>query len=143
MDALRAAAPWQTMRRDGKMQLHPEDFRLKPRTESTTCRKLFSREALVGAAVAREAATAFADFRIRDSGFGRIQVSDARITPAQAGRIVQRLLEIDTYCTMALLALPVGAGSRASACPGSTSWPGSPPQWLPRRISTNRSCSPR
>lgn len=69
--------------------------------------RLFAREALVGAAVAGESATAFADFRIRESGFSRMLVRDDHLTPAQAGRIVQRLLEIDTYRMMALLALPV------------------------------------
>jgi len=34
-------------------------------------------------------------------------VQDHSLTPAQAGRVVQRLLEIDTYRIMALLALPV------------------------------------
>lgn len=70
----------------------------------------FAREALVGSAVADEAATVFADFRIRESGFGRMLVQDRHLTPWQAGRVVQRLLEIDTYRMMALLALPVAQG---------------------------------
>ncbi len=68
---------------------------------------LFSRESLVGATVADGAASVFADFRIRPSGFSRMLVQDHRLTPWQAGRIIQRLLEIDTYRIMALLALPM------------------------------------
>ncbi|GAC1340631.1 MAG: DUF3422 domain-containing protein [Acetobacteraceae bacterium] len=70
----------------------------------------FARDALVGAAVADDAATVFADFRIRESGFGRMLVQDRHLSPWQAGRVVQRLLEIDTYRMMALLALPVAQG---------------------------------
>jgi uncharacterized membrane-anchored protein len=42
---------------------------------------------------------------------------DHRTTPWQAGRVVQRLLEIDTYRIMALLAPPVArdAGAALSA----------------------------
>ena len=62
---------------------------------------------LVGSAVSGGAAAAFADFRVRADGFGRVLVQDRSMTPAQAGRVVQRLMEIDTYRIMALLALPV------------------------------------
>lgn len=61
---------------------------------------------LVGSAVSSGAATAFADFRVRPDGFSRVLVQDRNLTPAQAGRVVQRLMEIDTYRIMALLALP-------------------------------------
>src|SRR5581483_5048175 len=40
-------------------------------------------------------------------GCGRFLVLDRELTPRQAGRMVQRLLEIETYRMMALLALPV------------------------------------
>jgi uncharacterized membrane-anchored protein len=66
----------------------------------------FGGEALAGAQVAAGAGIAFTDFRIRD-GFSRLLVLDRSMTPRQAGRSMQRLLEIDTYRLMALLALPV------------------------------------
>ena len=47
------------------------------------------------------------DFRIHADGFSRHLLLDHATTPWQAGRVVQRLLEIDTYRIMALLALPV------------------------------------
>jgi len=70
-------------------------------------RQQFPRGSLVGSAVADEAATVFADFRILADGFSRMLVQASRMTPWQAGRVVQALTEIDTYRMMALLALPV------------------------------------
>ncbi len=61
----------------------------------------------IGAAVSGGAATALTDFRIHGDGFTRHLLFDHATTPWQAGRIIQRLLEIDTYKIMALLALPV------------------------------------
>ena len=66
----------------------------------------FGGDVLVGAGIAAGAGLALTDFRIRD-GFGRLLVLDRSMTPRQAGRMMQRLLEIDTYRLMALLALPV------------------------------------
>jgi uncharacterized membrane-anchored protein len=67
----------------------------------------FRGNALVGGRIAGGAATAFTDFRIQDDRFSRFLVLDRGMVPRQAGRIVQRLLEIDTYRVLALLALPV------------------------------------
>jgi uncharacterized membrane-anchored protein len=69
--------------------------------------RLFNGNNLVGGIVTGGAAAAFTDFRIHGDGYGRVLVRDAGMTPAQVGRIVQRLLEIDTYRVMALLALPI------------------------------------
>ncbi|MDE2347800.1 MAG: DUF3422 domain-containing protein [Gammaproteobacteria bacterium] len=67
----------------------------------------FDGNALVGSTVGDGAATALTDFRIRADGFSRFLVVDHHATPRQAGRIAQRVLEIDTYRMMALLALPI------------------------------------
>ena len=69
--------------------------------------RYFDGNILVGAAIGGSAATALMDFRIHADGFSRIVVLDRSMTSRQAGRMVQRLLEIDTYRMMALLALPV------------------------------------
>ena len=61
---------------------------------------------LTGAQIAAGAGIAFTDFRIHD-GFSRLLVLDRGMTQRQSGRSMQRLLEIDTYRLMALLALPV------------------------------------
>jgi uncharacterized membrane-anchored protein len=67
----------------------------------------FQGNSLVGSSIGAGAGVAITDFRIHTDGFGRILVEDAGLTPRQAGRMVQRLLEIDTYRMLALLALPV------------------------------------
>lgn len=46
------------------------------------------------------------DFRPDDSGFTRILVIDHGLGAARAGALVQRLLEIETYRTLAFLGLP-------------------------------------
>lgn len=55
---------------------------------------------------ADEAGWIFTDFKLHD-GFSRFTVIDERLDRRQAGRNVQRLLEIETYRNMALLAFPV------------------------------------
>jgi uncharacterized membrane-anchored protein len=67
----------------------------------------FEGNVLVGSSVGDGAAIALADFRVRADGFSRFVIFDHSLTPRQAGRTVQRLLEIDTYRMMALLTLPI------------------------------------
>lgn len=62
---------------------------------------------LVATRVADGAGWVFTDFHIHADGFSRFLVIDAGLTPRQAGRTVQRLVEIETYRVMALLAFPV------------------------------------
>lgn len=67
----------------------------------------FSGNPLIGAAVAGGAAVALTDLQIHPDGSGRLMIFDREMTPRQAGRMVQRLVEIDSYRMLALLALPV------------------------------------
>lgn len=46
------------------------------------------------------------DFRADASGFTRILVSSRGLSPGAAGALVQRLLEVETYRTLAVLGLP-------------------------------------
>ena len=62
---------------------------------------------LAGSVVAGGAASVWTDFRVHADGYGRIVVQDRGLAPRQGGRMVQRLLEIETYRMMALLALPM------------------------------------
>lgn len=78
----------------------PEDY-------NAIANRLFAGNPLVGARIAGGAATGLTDFRIHGDGFSRILVLDRSLTRRQAGRMVQRLLEIDAYRMLALLALPV------------------------------------
>lgn len=63
-------------------------------------------ETLVAARVAECSGWVFTDFHVHD-GFSRFVLLDDGLTPRQAGRMVQRLVEIETYRVMALLAFPV------------------------------------
>jgi uncharacterized membrane-anchored protein len=72
--------------------------------------RFFAGNPLVGSGIAGGAAVALTDFRIRPDGFSRLLVLDRSLRPRQAGRAVQRLLEIDTYRMMALLTFPVARG---------------------------------
>jgi uncharacterized membrane-anchored protein len=69
--------------------------------------RFFAGNPLVGGAIAGGAASAYTDFRIHPDRFSRILVYDRGMTPRQAGRMVQRLLEIESYRMLALLALPL------------------------------------
>jgi uncharacterized membrane-anchored protein len=64
-------------------------------------------EAVVGGAIADGRAWSYTDFRIREDGFTHFLVLNREMGLGQAGRMVQRLLEIETYRMMALLAFPV------------------------------------
>lgn len=79
----------------------------RPLSHSELSAQHFSGNALIGASIAGGAATCVTDFRLHADGFSRFLVLNRAMTPWHAGRIVQRLLEIETYRIMALLALPV------------------------------------
>ncbi len=68
--------------------------------------ELFAGNVLIGSAVAGGGAKAVTDFRIHQDGFSRVLVQDERLTPRQAGRLIQRILEIDTYRILSMMALP-------------------------------------
>jgi uncharacterized membrane-anchored protein len=48
----------------------------------------------------------WSDFQIQPDGFSRFVVRDVSFREQQAGRLIQRVLEIETYRMMALLGLP-------------------------------------
>jgi uncharacterized membrane-anchored protein len=80
---------------------------LGPKDPETIAADWFGGNPLVGATLSGGAATAFTDFMIQPNGFSRFLIQDRTTRPRQAGRLVQRLLEIDTYRIMALLTLPI------------------------------------
>jgi uncharacterized membrane-anchored protein len=61
---------------------------------------------MVAARVADQAAWVLSDFKI-NNGFSRFLVLNESMTQRQAGRTVQRLVEIETYRMLALLGLPI------------------------------------
>ncbi len=69
--------------------------------------RLFAGNTLIGSRVGGGNGTALTDLRVHPDRFGRVLLLDRRMTRRQAGRMVQRLVEIDAYRILALLALPV------------------------------------
>ena len=67
----------------------------------------FAGNVVVGAEIGGGTGLAFTDFKIHHDGFARFLLLDRSFTPRQAGRMMQRLFEIEAYRMMALLALPV------------------------------------
>lgn len=75
----------------------------------------FAREYLAASQVSDGSGIAWTDFRLHDDGYSRILIQDRGfVDPYHVGRAAQRLLEIETYRLMALLAFPVArdAGPR-------------------------------
>ena len=83
------------------------DEQSEPLNYEQISKKNFNGNVLIGSAIADGAATALTDFRISDDGFSRLLIHNHGMNPRQTGRMMQRLLEIDTYRIMALMALPV------------------------------------
>lgn len=74
-------------------------------TYAASLRRVFEGNMLVGSRVL-QGAEVWTDFLIQSDGFSRFVVRDVDLHEQQAGRLVQRLLEIETYRMMALLGLP-------------------------------------
>ncbi|NNG24395.1 DUF3422 family protein [Telluria aromaticivorans] len=66
---------------------------------------VFERSLLAGSQV-MQGAELWTDFAIQADGFSRFVIRDTGMRHLQAGRLVQRVLEIETYRMMALLGLP-------------------------------------
>ena len=63
-------------------------------------------DTLVASRVAGGAAEVYTDFALHADGFSRMVLLAADLPPRRLGRLVQRLLEIETYRMAALLGLP-------------------------------------
>jgi len=78
---------------------------LLPSTISTDWRKHYDPASLTEFNIERSSGTAATDFRTDGDGLVRYLVLNNDMTPVQCGSVVQRLLEIETYRTLALLGL--------------------------------------
>jgi uncharacterized membrane-anchored protein len=78
-----------------------------PTLEPATLERIFGSSNVVGGLAAGGRARIWTDFHLDADGAVRLLVKDIGLSPRQAGRMAQRLLEIQTYCMMALLALPL------------------------------------
>ena len=68
-------------------------------------RAAFGGNLLAGSA-SHGSARVWTDFAIAPDGFGRVVIQDIGMQYQQAGRLVQRVLEVETYRMMAMLGLP-------------------------------------
>ena len=73
----------------------------------------FGSDRYVGSEVAGGSAKVWTDMRLHGDGFGRVMVHDSGLGGQAIGRLVQRLLEIETYRLAALLALPLALELRS------------------------------
>jgi uncharacterized membrane-anchored protein len=73
--------------------------------ETSEMPDLFDRNLLAGSQV-MQGGQVWTDFLIHPDGFSRFVVRDVCFQEQQAGRLIQRVLEIETYRMMALLGLP-------------------------------------
>lgn len=76
-------------------------------------RHVLNEDTLVGSRVADGQAEVYTDFALHADGYSRMVLLVDGATPRRLGRLVQRLLEIDTYRMAALLALPAARESSA------------------------------
>ncbi|MFM1881029.1 MAG: hypothetical protein RLZZ344_1263 [Pseudomonadota bacterium] len=85
--------------------------RADPEDDAAIYAPLFAGNTLVGASIlASGRAQIWTDFQLDPMGFIRILVNHQGMGSRQAGRVVQRLVDIDTYRMMAMLALPRAKG---------------------------------
>lgn len=70
-------------------------------------RHMLQADTVVGSRVAGDAGKIYTDFAIHADGFSRmLLLASEELSPRRLGRLVQRLLEIETYRMAALLGLP-------------------------------------
>lgn len=67
----------------------------------------FEGHQVLGSSVADNRANVYTSFKLHSDGFGRIIIQSKLLNSYQAGRLIQRMLEIETYQMMALLSLPI------------------------------------
>jgi len=67
----------------------------------------FDGQRMIGSLVYEGRAEIWTAFRLHDDGFGRFLVFHDDLNPCETGRLVQQLLELETYRLMALLTLPL------------------------------------
>ncbi len=76
-------------------------------SDSDNISEFFVGNSVIGAEVSGGAARAFTDFKIHADGFSRFLILDHHLKPGQAGRLLQRLFEIEVYRVMAMMTLPI------------------------------------
>ncbi len=79
--------------------------RRRPSRSLSELATLFSSNTVIGSKVSAGSASVWSDNQIHPDGFTRILIHDDNLRSRQVGRLVQRLLEIETYRMLAILPL--------------------------------------
>lgn len=82
------------------------DDRTSPKRSLKELSSMFVTNTIIGSKVAAGSASVWSDNQIHADGFGRILIHDETLRNRQAGRLVQRLLEMETYRMLAMLPVP-------------------------------------
>lgn len=91
--------------------LHIEIHALpEPAPGADALRAHFEGHRLISSWVIERKARLWTAWRIHADGLGRVLVLNRGLNPCQLGRLVRRLLELETYRMMVLLAFPVARG---------------------------------
>ena len=69
--------------------------------------KYFDHMPLIASAPVHSQAKVWSSFKLHEDGFGRFLIYQQDLSAAQSGRLVQQLLQLDTYRLMATLGLPL------------------------------------
>ncbi|MBL4763816.1 MAG: DUF3422 domain-containing protein [Colwellia sp.] len=69
--------------------------------------QFFDNMALIASAPVHSQARVWSSFKLHEDGFGRFLIYQQDLSSAQLGRLVQQLLQLDTYRLMATLGLPL------------------------------------
>ena len=80
-------------------------------------KRLLNEDTLVASTVADGFGEVYTDFAIHADGFSRMLLFAGSVTQRRLGRLVQRLLEIETYRMAALLGLPAARDAYAALAP--------------------------
>lgn len=85
----------------------PDDINYDEKADLAFLDPYFAGNSVIGSKVTGGAASVFTDFRIHVDGFSRFLIINQGLKTEQAGRLLQRLFEIEVYRVMALLAFPI------------------------------------
>jgi uncharacterized membrane-anchored protein len=122
-DASALSSPMGLVPQPGPLLVAIDLHLVKDDPARTAPERLFDRASLAVAENSDGAALYATDFKAAPSGFVRVLVADRGLGPERAGALVQRVIELETYRTLALLGLPeaqrlapsIGAGERRLA----------------------------
>ncbi|MEQ1636771.1 MAG: DUF3422 domain-containing protein [Methylococcales bacterium] len=85
----------------------PNDIDYHEESDLASLSTHFANNPVIGSKVTGGAASVFTDFRIHVDGFSRFLIINQGLRTEQAGRLLQRLFEIEVYRVLALLAFPI------------------------------------